>query len=198
VRWFDVRVSSLPGRRGKVLGRMYVFRDITGRKNLEEELTQFATTDTLTGSFNRRMGFAVLDKQIKLVRRMKAPLSVCYVDIDSLKAVNDRFGHIEGDRYITSVSRVIRDSIGELDSLCRLGGDEFLVILPQCTADQARLVWSRILRRFEEINENSGGPYRVGASCGISEVLQGEHITADELVARADSEMYLEKKSRKP
>ncbi len=197
VLWFDVRISRLADRHGRVLGQMYVFSDITVKKRLEEELTQFATTDTLTGSFNRRMGFSILDKQIKLVRRMGAPLSVCFIDIDDLKHVNDTRGHDEGDRYITRISQAIRDSIGELDSLCRLGGDEFLVILPQCTADQARIAWGRALKRIEDIGVNERAGYAMGASCGIAELRPGETVSPDELVAEADRSMYLDKNARK-
>jgi diguanylate cyclase (GGDEF)-like protein len=197
VLWFDVRISRLADRHDRALGQMYVFSDITIKKRLEEELTQFATTDTLTGSFNRRMGYAILDKQIRLVRRMGAPLSVCFIDLDNLKHVNDTIGHEEGDRYITMISRAIRDSIGELDSLCRLGGDEFLVILPQCTAEQAGMVWHRAAKRIEDLRRSERVSYAAGASCGIAELKPGRQTSAEELVAEADKSMYLDKKARK-
>ncbi len=196
-RWIDVRISTVLNRLGQVKGRLFVFRDISDRKRLEDELMRQATTDTLTGVFNRRMGIAMLEKQIRLMQRLGAPLSICFADIDNLKEVNDRYGHEEGDRLIITAAGAIRDSLRELDSLVRLGGDEFLLILPQCTASQASIVLSRIEARLADINAAHERPYAVSISCGTAECHPASGESADALIARADEAMYADKRRRK-
>ncbi len=196
-RWIDVRISKVLNRLGQIKGRLFVFRDISDRKRLEDELLRQATTDTLTGVFNRRMGIAMLEKQLRLMQRLGAPLSICFADIDNLKKVNDRHGHEEGDRLIITVAGAIRDSLRELDSLVRLGGDEFLLILPQCTASQASIVLSRIDVRLADINDTHERPYAVSISCGTAEYHPASGESADALIARADEAMYADKRRRK-
>ncbi len=196
-QWIDVRISPVMNRLGERKGRLFVIRDITERKRLDEELTRYATTDTLTGVFNRRMGLAILEKELSLMQRLGAPLSVCFADINNLKDVNDRLGHEEGDRLITGSVEALRSTIRDLDSVARLGGDEFLLVLPQCTALQASLVISRADAFLAEINAREEKPYAISLSYGIAEYHSGSGESADELVARADQAMYEDKRHRK-
>jgi len=196
-RWIDTRMSALVSRHGQALGSLYLLRDVTARKRLEDELLQHATTDILTGVFNRRMGLAVLEKQLRLVRRSGNDLAVCFADIDNLKTVNDALGHIEGDRLIVDVAAALKDSLRELDSLCRLGGDEFLVIMPHCSAEQARAFMGRVESNLARINAEGDRPFTRSVSFGFAESVPGRPSGADELVARADEEMYKDKQRRK-
>lgn len=192
-RWFDVRVSAISDEHGRAKGRLLIFRDISERKELERDLMHLALTDNLTGVFNRRMGLTLLDKQLRFVERIQTPLTVCFIDINGLKAVNDQYGHNEGDDLILTITRVVRDSIREQDSLCRLGGDEFLVIQPNCTTANAEGFRRRLEESIERLNQDNPKPYRYGVACGIAEYHSGMLVSADRLIAMADAAMYREK-----
>ncbi|TET79292.1 MAG: diguanylate cyclase, partial [Candidatus Cloacimonadota bacterium] len=100
--------------------------DITARKRTEEELRKFATTDVLTGVLNRGHALLLFGKQLQVSRRNKQKLSICYVDVDRLKDINDTYGHQEGDEALKLISKFLEETPREADIVCRLGGDEFL------------------------------------------------------------------------
>jgi len=191
--WFDVRMTPLEAVGRSSRGRLLVFRDITSRKRLEEELYQFASMDTLTGVYNRRVGLSILDQQIRLSERNGAPLTICYLDINDLKRVNDLYGHAEGDSYIRKISSLLKETMRESDVLSRLGGDEFLAILPECRIDQATAVWERFEERLAEESSRDGKslPYR--AAHGFAEYQPGEEVGYEELLSIADAAMYRDK-----
>ncbi len=192
-KWYDVRISPIRGNMGRVKGKMLVFRDIGIRKRMEDELLQYATMDPLTDVFNRRMGLTVLEKQLRLSERNGTGLAVCYVDIDGLKAVNDNYGHSEGDFLIRSVSEALKSALRDSDVLCRLGGDEFLMILPDCTRVQGEAVFRRVEEKLARSREKSGKPYRFGISRGFAEYLPGSGVGSGALLSLADEEMYRDK-----
>ncbi|MEI6877105.1 MAG: GGDEF domain-containing protein, partial [Spirochaetota bacterium] len=113
------------------------------------------------------------------------------------KAVNDLHGHEEGDRLILDVTNALRDSLRELDSICRLGGDEFLVIMPNCSADQARSYVERVEGYLADLGRREGRVYRPSLAFGVVEQAPGTGISGDDLVALADAAMYRDKKRRK-
>ncbi len=191
--WFDVSMTPLEAVGRSNPGRLLVFRDITSRKRLEEELYQFASMDNLTGVYNRRVGLSILDQQIRLSERNGSPLTICYLDINDLKRVNDFYGHAEGDSYIRKISSVLKETMRESDVLSRLGGDEFLAILPECRIDQATAVWKRFEERLVEESSRDGKslPYR--AAHGFAEYHPGEEVGYEELLSVADAAMYRDK-----
>ena len=114
---------------GKALRFLGTHEDISQRKQMEEELKKLARIDSLTGCYNRRYGLELLDRHIKLSQRSKSPLLLAFLDIDCFKAINDTFGHDEGDISLKKVSGLFKSSLREIDIICRMGGDEFLLIL---------------------------------------------------------------------
>jgi len=139
---------------------------------------QQAATDELTGARRRGVGLSELEHEIDRARRTHARLVAAYVDVDDLKSLNDREGHHAGDQRIRDVADALRDHMRSYDLLVRLGGDEFLCILPDITLPRAR-------ERFEQVSsEMSDG---ASFSFGLSELADGE--TPQELIDRADSDL---------
>lgn len=167
----------------------------------EEELRLQASTDLLTGVMNRRVCLMFLDKQLGLAARGGSPLSIAYIDLDGLKSVNDGFGHAEGDAYIAAISSILLSSVRTSDVVGRLGGDEFLVIFPDCQAEPAETVMRRIRQTAVERAPAAGKPYKYSLSWGVASLgelpAQGRAPGAAALVELADKRMYEDKMARK-
>ncbi len=170
--------------------------DITKRKKYEKKLEELASFDQLTCCYNRRMGVELLRQQIKQSRRYGTPLTVAFIDLDGLKKVNDIFGHDEGDRYITDIVEAIREHIRNSDMLSRIGGDEFLLLLPRCDIEQAREILDRILEFVGKVKAEKNRPYSLSFSYGLCPDNPIEDMTPEQLMQCADQKMYEHKKSR--
>ncbi|TFB09014.1 diguanylate cyclase [Candidatus Atribacteria bacterium MT.SAG.1] len=128
---FPVSISATPLIiDGQPKGAIGIYIDITERKQLEEKLKKLANFDSLTGSCSRRYGLDLLDRQIKLAQRRKTPVLLAYTDVDNFKGINDTFGHNEGDKVLKGVVKLLKSTLREIDIICRMGGDEFLLIFP--------------------------------------------------------------------
>ncbi len=123
-------------------------------------------------------------------------MSICYLDVDRLRKINDIFGHQEGDRVLKTVSRALKETIRGDDIACRMGGDEFLLVLPQCSRQRAENVWKRIAQRIEVSNAGKKRAYKIGLSCGIVEYNSKQDRSVDQLLVLADKRMYLAKRSK--
>jgi len=195
----DFRLSLIDRNKLKT-GIVLIFRDISERKKKEEQLSHFATTDILTGVYNRRMGMELLGKEIKITKRRNSLLSICFLDLDGLKKVNDEHGHQEGDKLLKKVALVIKNNIRESDIFCRMGGDEFLVIFPDSSEEAAEGIWQRILTDFQKMNRSQKCKYPMHVSHGIVEYHKGcfeEGKEIDELIELVDKRMYKEKQQHK-
>jgi diguanylate cyclase (GGDEF)-like protein len=178
-----------------------IFHDITERKRAEDELKVMATTDALTNVLNRGTGLLLFGKQLQMAKRNNMKLSVCYIDFNDLKDINDTYGHREGDEALKRVAGYLRDVLRAIDIVCRLGGDEFLIVLPQCPLESARLVWQRIASHVQQFNESGIKPYKISLSHGFTEFDPADEKTVDQLITVADQEMYKDKhapESKKP
>ncbi len=167
------------------------------RKNALKKIEEYATYDSMTGFFNRRIGLLFLENEIKNSQRKGAPFTIGYIDVDNLKTINDNFGHKEGDFAIISSAQCIKESVRKTDLLCRLGGDEFLLILPGCSIEQAENIWQKIIKRLNLINIKKDKPYQISLSHGFIQFNPGDNKTADQLLSEADSRMYMEKTKNK-
>ncbi len=139
--------------------------------------------DALTGLFNERYFERALAEELASARREDRPLSLILFDIDDLKSVNDRFGHVFGDDLLAGVAHRVREVAGSADIPCRIGGDEFAVVLPDSTPEDAALVCSRLDSKLAA--HPFGWAGRVKLSLGIVGLEPGED--ANSLVRRADS-----------
>ncbi|HEY5169622.1 MAG TPA: GGDEF domain-containing protein, partial [Thermoleophilia bacterium] len=131
-----------------------------------------------------------------IARRRARRLGVIYVDVDSLKTINDRFGHAQGDEVLRLVADVMRASIRESDVVGRVGGDEFVILAEDDTGFTQDLV-ERLRRRLERANARAGRPFRLSLSIGTVDWEPGEQATLQELIERADQSMYDDKRARR-
>lgn len=167
------------------------------RKSALKKIEEYATYDTMTDLLNRRVGLLFLEKDIKDIKRKKTPFTIGYIDINDLKLVNDTYGHEEGDYLILTSIRFIKESIRESDTLCRLGGDEFLMILRECTVEQAEKIWQKTVEKMKDFNKKKLKPYNISMSHGFIQYNPKEDKTTDQLITEADAKMYLEKEKYK-
>ena len=124
-------------------------------------------------------------------------MSVCFIDINGLKQINDTLGHESGDELIISVAKTIRAVIRSNDFLIRLGGDEFLIVFQNIAAAQAEEVWSRIVAEFEKINQAEHRKYKISVSHGIEMLSCDLNQVLDTVLHQADAKMYDEKRKIK-
>jgi len=195
---FPVSISATPLLiDGQIKGEIEIYIDITERKQLEEKLEKSARIDSLTGCYNRGYGLELLDRQIKLSHRSKSPLLLAFLDIDGFKTINDSFGHDEGDRVLKEVVKLFKSTLREVDIICRMGGDEFLIIFPDNSLKEAPLIKERLDKDLIKLNQTLKKPYKTGLSIGLSEYNPDNPLTMDELIRVADQKMYEEKKKKK-
>ena len=177
--------------------RVIIFREISERKNMEQRLKKYASTDLLTEVLNRRAGLDYLQEEMKLVSENGERLSVIFIDINNLKLVNDNFGHNEGDKLLQTVSNILQHSLRHNDKVVRLGGDEFLLILPQSDKDSAEKIWQRITNKLKKATKLNDKDYKISASHGAAEYSPDYQKDLDQLINEADHEMYDEKQRLK-
>ena len=158
-------------------------------------MRKYASIDDMTGLMNKRSGLNFLENALE--NRSSEPLSVAFIDVDGLKYVNDTYGHEEGDAYIRQIAKVIRGNLGSHDVVFRYGGDEFVLILDNCSREIAEIVLQRIVQKLERLNAQSTKPYAWHISYGIAEYGEITNEDLKSILARADQEMYLQKRQRK-
>lgn len=161
---------------------------------------RLSTIDSLTGLFNRSFFFAALDREIARSDRSGRRFCLLMMDLDGLKAMNDRHGHFVGDRVLRGVGEVIHGGIRRIDTPARLGGDEFVVVLPETDPSGAFVLAEKIRQGVAERTYGSGlaGAPAVHASISVGVVTYPDDgRTADELMISADRAMYASKRSGK-
>ncbi len=160
----------------------------------ESALEHVALRDELTGLYNRRGWFVLAEHELERARRSRSARVLLFVDLDGLKQVNDVLGHREGDRAIVDAAAVLSAASRGSDIVGRLGGDEFVLLLGEDGhADVAR---TRLVEALRRHNESSGASFELRLSIGAEVWFPDEACTLDELVRRADAEMYADKTSR--
>lgn len=175
-------------------GRLYCFlRDITSRKQTEEKIHRLAHYDALTDLPNRRLLTDRLQRALASAKRNKLNLALMFIDLDKFKAVNDAVGHEGGDLLLASAAKRLQLCMRDSDTLSRMGGDEFIVLLPSISAAQdAILVAEKILNTLREPFNVAGQSHSVSASIGIA--VYPEHgVNERLLISRADAAMYFVK-----
>ncbi len=156
-----------------------------------DNLYELAVLDPLTGLYNRRFVEDRLRTEIARADRYGEPLMVLVSDLDDLKGINDRLGHAAGDLVLTEIAHRIRKAVRASDFAVRMGGDEFLVLLPGCPPEKVKVVLAR-LAPFEMDFE--GEKINVSASSGYTQYQTGESV--EQLLGRADQSLYAAKAAR--
>ncbi|HQO11720.1 MAG TPA: diguanylate cyclase [Petrotogaceae bacterium] len=181
--WYEVRM--IPASDGLSI----FFRDITQQRTSEEKLVEYATKDSLTGVLNRRAGLIHLQKLINICKTQNKNLCIGYIDIDNLKKINDKYGQNEGDFLLTLAIKTLRENLREGDIICRVGGDEFLIIFPDTSIEEILQLWQEIDRIFRQFNETKKKPYSIYINRGFSQFDQQKNSTLDAMLANADREL---------
>ncbi|MEJ5172325.1 MAG: sensor domain-containing diguanylate cyclase [Hydrogenothermaceae bacterium] len=162
---------------------------------LQIDITQNASfIDNLTESYNKNAFNLIFPQEVKRAQRYGFPLSILMVDIDNFKKINDTYGHLVGDEVLNEFSRVIKKSIRKTDYLFRFGGEEFLILLPHTSIENAFKVGEKIRKKVEETifsNEH----LKITVSCGLSEVKNFDNPYLD--IEEADKMLYVSKNSGK-
>jgi diguanylate cyclase (GGDEF)-like protein len=155
-------------------------------QNEAERLKIRATTDRLTGLFNRAKFDEQLLSEIARAQRYNTPLSLVLYDIDHFKEVNDAYGHQMGDHVLVGLSEIVASGLREVDFLARWGGEEFVVLLPGCSREMAGQAAEKLRAAIARTTFDPVGS--ITSSFGVAEFNDGE--TAESLIARADNALY--------
>jgi diguanylate cyclase (GGDEF)-like protein/PAS domain S-box-containing protein len=193
-RWMEINCTNRladPNVEGIVLN----VRDVSERKELEEQLRYQALHDPLTGLANRLLFGKLLTRTLAAAARQKRQTTVLYIDLDDFKLINDTLGHEAGDQLLIQVAQRLRASVRAEDTPARLGGDELAVIAEGLSRREAADLALRLLADLEPPFRLAGQPVAVGASVGVAQAAPGE--TAEDLLRNADVAMYVAKTSGK-
>ncbi|WP_156927224.1 GGDEF domain-containing protein [Azospirillum halopraeferens] len=184
-------IAPVMGADGTPVRYVAVERDVSDTKRLQEELRRLAVTDPLTGLHNRRHLMEIGAAEADRARRYGQPLSLLIIDLDHFKTINDRYGHAFGDRALRTVAEACRALVRGVDVVARLGGEEFVVVLPQTDAAGAADLAERLRRAIEGVAlpVGDGGAVRLTASIGVA-ALAGVAGGFEDLLLAADRALY--------
>ena len=213
-RYFEVRIRAIERvtHRGTlVLGRMLYLRDVTQRHlselklaealalseerlrtitNLHEQLQEQALCDPLTGLYNRRYLGEFFARELAVAQRERTPISLALIDLDHFKQLNDEHGHLEGDDVLKGVAQHLQENLRSSDAVFRIGGEEFLLILPRADAQEARKRLETICRELAAHPlPTRGGARYVTLSAGLA-LWPEQGVMLDQLLQVADAALY--------
>jgi len=163
----------------------------------EEEIRALSMTDPLTGLYNRRGFFTLADQQLKMARRAKQSLLFIYMDLDGMKTINDFWGHHKGDEALVETAQILRKVFRDSDIIARLGGDEFVTLALDASEDHSTIISDRLKQQLDIHNSRQGRDYNISISVGMAYNDDDNNISIDELLARADTLMYEQKKDKR-
>ncbi len=191
-----IHASAHPVRNAeqRLIGRLWLLKDVTHERQTAEQLIFLAERDSLTGLYNRHRFEDELSRFFKGSRREVHQAALLFFDLDEFKYINDTFGHRAGDQVLMLVAAEVRAMVRDTDTLCRLGGDEFAVLMPHAAQEEAQRLAERIVRAISQkplpLGEQT---LRLTTSLGIAHY--PDHAsTPEELVTHADAAMYQAKR----
>lgn len=193
LEWNSTTVRNADGRIGNVV---CIGMDVTERVHMRDELMWMAVRDELTGLSNRRGFLTLAEQQLKSATREKRSMLAVFVDLDGLKAINDQLGHAEGDQAIKDMAGLMRDTFRDSDVVGRIGGDEFVALVTEGSAFRSDGIIQRLQTALVGFNADSGRSYILSASIGVARYDPDSPTAIDNLVNRADSQMYENKQRR--
>ena len=173
-----------------------LLRDLARMAEQELAAVQLATMDELTLLSNRRGFFALAQHVLNLCVRQESSAVLLFLDLDDFKAINDRYGHAEGDLALTTFSNILKDTCREADVIGRLGGDEFVGLLSNTDELGAKELLTRLEFALGEHNQRASRGYDMCFSAGAVSFDSARHKTIDALLQEADALMYEQKRSR--
>lgn len=187
----EIKISPIYEDDRMISHYIVLFNDISKSIEREKELIYISHHDPLTGLNNRIYAEKILNKYYYDAKYNDIPLSLIFLDIDFFKKINDKYGHHTGDRILKSISEVIKKSFRPSDHIIRWGGEEFIILLNNCSAQLAVDLSERIRKNVEDYSDDEVG--KVTISLGVATLQANE--TIDELITRADSALYQSKRN---
>lgn len=190
IQVLSLRISPLLNSHQCPVGKLILLHDITERKMAEKRLEFYSTHDVLTGVYNRYF----YENEIRRLKRKKCfPVSVMICDLNNLKDINDQFGHTRGDEVLTQTAGLLRNTFRDGDTIARIGGDEFAILLPKTCRDAALEILERLKRNIAIFNRESKR-HPVDIAIGMETCEKGDDLR--QIILRADDRMYDAKKNR--
>jgi len=199
-RWFELSVSRKPYSDQDKPRFIVLSRDITERKQAEEEIRNLEFYDALTHLPNRRLLMDRLQRAMAASARSGREGALLFIDLDNFKTLNDTLGHDVGDQLLVEVAQRLQFSVRTADTVARLGGDEYVVVLEILSSDhldaaaQTEVISAKILELLKQPFRLAGNEYRFTASIGAT-LYNGQQISKEELIKQADIAMYQAKKA---
>ena len=185
--------APIRDRQGKTLGAVIIFRDVSYSNTLSKELLWAANHDPLTKIYNRRKFNELVDDAIREVQGNDIHHTLCYLDLDRFKIVNDTCGHTAGDELLVQITQLLKQRIRDTDVFARLGGDEFGLLLHQCPLEIAQKIADQLRQLVHEFRFTwSDKMFKVGVSIGLVAVDSHTNNLA-ELLKKADAACYVAK-----
>ncbi|MFW1677019.1 diguanylate cyclase [Pontibacter sp. JAM-7] len=202
--WLHFSAARINNAAGEVIGAIETLTNISDRKKAEFELLarerkyrELSITDSLTGLYNSRHFYQRLDEALANAQRYQHSFCLCFFDLDNFKQLNDRWGHLVGDRVLETFGSMVRASLRLTDSGYRYGGEEFVVLLPSTVLSEAAVVAERIRQSLEDHNftVEHGQKINITVSLGLTEYRTGD--SAETIMERVDQALYCAKREGK-
>ena len=190
-RIYDLSIGPYRDPQGNIIGCIGMALDITERKKTEDEIRFRASHDGLTGLANYREFFESLEREVRRTERTRRTFALLLLDLDDLKSINDRFGHLAGNRALKRLARVMKEHCRTTEIAARYGGDEFAILLLDAEGERAQNVAERIGRCLRSQTDS----HPLSVSIGYS-VYPADGSSAPELFEAADKRLYQSKKPR--
>jgi diguanylate cyclase (GGDEF)-like protein len=189
------RIVPYRTRDNRIEGVVISFIDVTEQRRIAKKLAYHATHDTLTGLVNRREFERLLKRILATAKAHGTENTLCYLDLDQFKVVNDTCGHIAGDALLRQIGGILQTHVRERDIVARLGGDEFGILMEHCTLDEGRRVANKLREAIENLRFLwEAKSFGIGASIGMVSIHAGSGSTSD-ILKYADAACYVAKES---
>lgn len=193
-RSVELTVTPLKGQKGDLMGTVIVVRDVSELRGLTRQMSYQASHDALTGLVNRREFERRLEEALEVAHANTARHVLCYLDLDRFKVVNDSCGHMAGDNMLREVAALIKETVRDSDTVGRLGGDEFGMLLVGCPLEKARQIADDVVRKVNDYRFVwKDKIFNIGVSVGLVEISR-ESGAPEEIMSAADSACYVAKK----
>ncbi len=193
-RLVEVSAAPMQGEGGENAGAVVLLHDVTESRGITRQMTYQAAHDALTGLVNRREFERRLQDAIDTAHRGDSTHVLCYLDLDRFKVVNDTSGHLAGDAMLREVAKLLKEAVRDSDTVARIGGDEFGMLLVGCPLDKARQIADDVCRKVADYRFVwKDRIFNIGVSIGLVE-LSRESGTMEESLAAADSACYVAKR----
>jgi len=191
--WIDTNIVPLRDAHGRVTHFATIGRDLSATRQLQQELRLMASTDPLTGLLNRRRFLEQAEKEFLRSRRYRHELAAVMLDIDHFKAINDTHGHFVGDQVLIALSRAAENLLRDIDILCRWGGEEFVILMPETPLAGAAILAERLREVLARLAvDTTAGPLHFTISAGVA--ARGEcDAGLTDILQRADTALYAAK-----